>query len=137
MILVQYSGLIILLVSFWLMQFFLSIRQTKDYNRVMGELRQYKSGHLGVGIARTKFNVGPGTVTIIVINEGGTIIDCREMSGISVFARFKSNKKIIGQSVDSLSLSSFRKTQKRALSEALTFINSERRKGNLQELILL
>lgn len=133
----QYSGLIFLLVSFWLMQFYLSIRQTKDYNRVIGEMRQHKSGHLGVGIARTKFNVGPGTVMIVVTTEEGIIIDLQEMSGISVFARFKANKKLIGQSIDSLSLVSLRKTQKRALSEALTFINTERRKGNLQELTLL
>ncbi|WP_035052401.1 transcriptional regulator GutM [Carnobacterium pleistocenium] len=130
----QYSGLIILLVSFWLMQFYLSIRQTKDYNRVIGEMKQYKSGHLGVGIARTKFNFGPGTVMIVVTNEEGIIIDLRKMSGITVFARFKPDKKIIGQSVSSLSLTSFKKTQKRAILEALTFINSERRKGNLNEL---
>lgn len=132
----QYSGLIVLLVSFWLMQFYLSIRQTKDYNRIIGEMKQYKTGHLGVGIARTKFNVGPGTVMIVVTNKEGIVIDLREMTGISVFARFKANKKIIGQSINSLSLTSFKKTQKRALSEALTFINSEREKGNLQELIL-
>lgn len=133
----QYSGLIFLLVSFWLMQFYLSIRQTKDYNRVIKEMKQYRSGHLGVGIARSKFNIGPGTVMIVVTNEEGTILDLREMSGISVFARFKANKKIIGQSITALSLASFRKTQKRALSEALTFINTERSKGNLQELTLL
>lgn len=92
-----YSGIVLLLVFCWLCQIAFSYFQHKDYNRVLNQIRGYESGYLGVGVAKAKFNLGRGTVMLLVTNEDGIIIDYREMSGFTVFARFKQRYDYIGQ----------------------------------------
>lgn len=132
----QYSVIIFLFVVMWLLQFLFSIRQTKQYNQTINDMRRFDSGHLGVGMARSKFNIGPGTVTILVTSPEGIILDYREMSGISVFADFKKQEQWIGRKAEMIPLHSLAKTNKQAFLEALSFINSERQKGKLNQLVL-
>lgn len=125
-----------MLVGMWLLQFWLTYRQTKDYNRVLSEMRQYTSGHLGVGMARSKFNLGRGTIVVLVVNVTGEVVDLREMSGFSVFTRFKERREMIGKHISVLQEADLKKTEKQAIAQALAFINEERRKGDLTAIIM-
>lgn len=132
----EYGGLILLLVGMWLLQFWLTYRQTRDYNRVLAEMRGHQSGHLGVGIARSRFNLGRGTVVILVVDLSGNILDLREMTGFTVFTRFKERKELIGKHVSQLSEFNLNKTEQLAVTQALAFINEERRKGALAAIVM-
>lgn len=129
----EYSGLVILIIALWITQFLFSMLQTKDYNRVIGEMKSYRSGYLGVGIARSKLNLGPGTVVILVVDSAGKILDLREMFGFSVFSRFKQKEKMIGRPVEELLESKGPKVRKKAINQAIALINGEKEKSHLVE----
>lgn len=128
----EYGGLVILIIIFWIIQFLFSMLQNKDYNRVIREMRSYHSGYLGVGIARSKLNFGPGTVIILVLDNEGTILDLREMYGFSVFARFKQKGKMIGRPVEELVEKKGPKVKRKAVEQAISLINGEKSKNNLE-----
>lgn len=128
----EYGGLVFLIIIFWVVQFLFSMFQNKDYNRVIKEMKSYRSGYLGVGIARSKFNLGPGTVIILVLDNEGIILDLREMSGFSVFARFKQKEAMIGKHVENLMQSKSLKVKRKATQEAVSLINGERKKKDLE-----
>lgn len=128
----EYGGLIFLFIIFWITQFLFSMLQNKNYNQVIGEMKSYRSGYLGVGVARSKFNIGPGTVIILVLDTDGIILDLREMYGFSVFARFKQKEELIGESVEDLMSRKAPKVKQKAVEQAVTLINGERKKKNLQ-----
>lgn len=132
----EYGGLILLLVGMWLLQFWLTYRQTRDYNRVLAEMRGHQSGHLGVGIARTRFNLGRGTVVILVTDLTGQILDLREMTGFTVFTRFKERKDLVGKPASELANMNLNKTERQAVAQALAHINEERRKGDLTAIVM-
>ena len=118
-------NLIILLVGCWLLQLFFSYVQHKDYQRVINENKRRQSGYLGVGIAKTKFNLGRGTILILVTDQQRTILDFQEMSGITVFSRFKRRDQYIGKDA-ALLLTEMNNTQRlKACEHALELINEE------------
>lgn len=127
----EQGSLVFIIIIFWIVQFLFSMLQNKDYNRVIQEMKSYQSGYLGVGIARSKFNLGPGTVIILVVDNEGIILDLREMHGFSVFARFKQKEELIGQPVQNLIQSKGVKVKKKAIEQAVTLINKERKKREL------
>lgn len=124
----EYGGLVILIITFWIVQFLFSMLQTKDYNRVINEMKSYRSGYLGVGIARSKFNIGPGTVIILVVDDEGKILDLREMFGFSVFARFKQREKMLGRPIEELLEGNKPKVKRKAIEQAIALINGEKEK---------
>lgn len=131
----EFSFLIIIFGMLWVLQYIMSYSQTRNYNYVIREVSQNNSGFLGVGLARSKFNFGPGTVVILAIGFDGQINDYRELHGLSVFKRFIKKEECIGKKVGQLEAIGFKKTQKRAYKQALTLINDERKKKNLGEWI--
>lgn len=130
----EFTVLILLLVGFWSLQYFLSYGQTRNYNHVIREVSQHGTGFLGVGLARTKFNLGPGTVVILAVDVNGNIIDYREMHGYSVFNRFKIKSSYIGSQLSDVDTTRFKKTQKKAYEQALSLINDERSKQDLSSM---
>lgn len=129
----EFSYLIIVFGLLWILQYIMSYGQTRNYNYVIREVSQSNSGFLGVGLARSKFNLGPGTVVILAIDLDGQINDYRELHGFSVFKRFRKKEEWIGKQVGQIEKVNFKKTQKKAYEQALSLINDERKKKNLGE----
>jgi glucitol operon activator protein len=87
-------------VVLWLLQIYLTMRQMKHYRMTIQNMSRRESGYLGVGVEKKK--LGSGTVLILVTNEQGIVEECRIMSGVTVFAKFKKCKRFIGQHVSTL-----------------------------------
>ncbi|MDQ1004434.1 glucitol operon activator protein [Neobacillus niacini] len=78
-------------IALWLIQLLMTMIQVKHYRQTIRDMSKRGSGYLGVGVQKRKF--GLGTVLIIVTNLEGIIIDCRIMSGVTVFSRFRNCKR--------------------------------------------
>ncbi|WP_434578199.1 transcriptional regulator GutM [Thermoanaerobacterium thermosaccharolyticum] len=65
----------------------LSYLQAKNYINKLKELK--KKGIVGVGVNKGKLSAG--TIIMLVSDRNGTILDCEELHGVTVFSRFKKN----------------------------------------------
>ncbi|MGX7067457.1 glucitol operon activator protein [Vagococcus fluvialis] len=128
----EYWGIIFLLVSCWLLQILLSIMQQRHYFKKMNELKKNTDGHLGVGISKSKFNLGPGIILIITTSEDGKISNYYIMNGISTFSRFRNKEKFINHLPSELPIKN--KKEQNAFKQALELINKERSKQALSHL---
>ncbi|MGE5484801.1 MAG: transcriptional regulator GutM [Ignavibacteriales bacterium] len=79
----------------WTIQYALTLMQARHYLSVVRELRGLGS----VGSALVKGRFGPGAVAVIAAGPDGRIVAAREMSGVSVFARFRPVSVLIGTDV--------------------------------------
>ncbi|MBE5098469.1 transcriptional regulator GutM [Priestia aryabhattai] len=82
---------ITIFIVLWLLQFLMTKKQLKHYHQTVKEMSNQSSGYLGIGVDKKRF--GTGTVLIMVTDVKGTVIDCRIMSGVTVFAKFKKCKR--------------------------------------------
>lgn len=130
----EYWGVIVLLCSCWLLQVFLSINQQKHYFKKMNELKKSTDGHLGVGISKSKFNLGPGVILILTTSTEGKVSNYYVMNGISTFSRFKNREKNINQVPSELLIKN--KKEQNAFNQALNLINEERVKQKLTTITL-
>lgn len=124
----EYLGLIILLVGCWLIQIGMSYLQHKNYRKVLNENKLRSSGYLGVGVAKAKYNLGRGVILIVVTDDSDNVLDFREMSGISVFSRFRVKKQFIGKKTTEIFNDFKNKRQIQAFEQALAFIDNEKSK---------
>lgn len=81
----------------WLLQIYLSTLQMKHYKATVQDMSRRDSGYLGVGVEKKK--LGSGTVIILVTNTEGIVEECRVMSGVTVFIKFKKCKRFIGEHI--------------------------------------
>lgn len=124
----EYRNFIFLLVACWMLQIGFSYLQQKNYHKVLNKSKTRKDGYLGVGIEKAKFNLGSGIIMVVITDDSGTILDCQQMAGYTVFARFRPLKKVIGQSRE-FALGNVRgKRKKKAFQQALTLIDKEKQK---------
>lgn len=121
----EYSGIIFLLVACWLLQIGLSYYQHRNYNRILNQIKQRQDGYLGVGVAKARFKMGKGVITLLVTDATGRILDYREMSGFTVFARFKAVDSWIGKETDEALQEIKGKQRIQAFTQALELINKE------------
>lgn len=128
----EYWGVIVLLVGCWLGQVFMVMKQNKDYQASLNDVKKLPVGHIGVGIAKAKFNFGSGIIMIVATDLDGRIIDLREMKGFTVFSRFKIKKLAIGKSAPEFNQVLKRKKEVNAFQQAVALINTERTKQKLQ-----
>lgn len=121
----EYAGLIFLLVSCLVLQIGLSYFQQRSYHRVLNQMKERSDGYLGVGVARAKFKLGAGVISVLVTDINGFILDYREMSGVSVFARFKQKQQLIGKSVSAVQNDLKGKQRTNAFQQAASLIKQE------------
>lgn len=121
----EYAGIIILLVLCWFIQIGFSYYQHKSYQEALNQIKKRNDGYLGVGIAKAKFKMGRGVISLLVTDAQGTILDYQEMSGFTVFARFKRKDSWIGKKTAEISKMLKGKQQVNAFNQALELINNE------------
>lgn len=107
----------ILVGILWLVQVVLTYFQITHYNKRILELKD--KGVVAIG--RSKGVINAGAIVILVADEDGRIIDAEIMKGISVFARFKKMRKLIGKHIEEVSenLGSFRGQERKAVEKAV------------------
>ncbi|MEN9710213.1 MAG: hypothetical protein RL441_205 [Actinomycetota bacterium] len=75
--------IIMLIAAMWLVQLFLTFKQSMRFNDVLKPLRQ--QGRTAVGLGGKRYRGGRAFVAIA--EQGGTVVDARMMTGFTVFAR--------------------------------------------------
>ncbi|MDA9460263.1 transcriptional regulator GutM [Enterococcus mundtii] len=122
----QYKSLVFLLAACWVIQILLSYLQHINYRKELNEIKKRHTGFLGVGIAKAKFNLGRGVILLLVTDQNGLILSCREMSGVTIFARFKEKKEFIGKKTNETFNLLSNKQRKAAFDQALQLIQMEK-----------
>lgn len=120
-----YTSIMILFVACWVLQIGLSYFQQRSYYKTINENKKLSSGFLGVGIEKTKFNLGKGLILILVTDEDGTVLNYQEMSGWTVFARFRKREAMIGKQTDEVRSNLKSPMRQRAFDKALALIEQE------------
>jgi glucitol operon activator protein len=75
--------IIMLIAVMWLIQLFLTFKQSMRFNDVLKPLRQ--QGRTAVGLGGKRYRGGRAFVA--VAEQGGIVVDARMMTGFTVFAR--------------------------------------------------
>lgn len=77
------------------LQVLLTVFQINNYRRRICALRS--KGTMGIGIQKGKLKAG--SIIILVVSREGTVVDCEEMKGRTVFSRFNKANEYIGQNI--------------------------------------
>jgi glucitol operon activator protein len=91
---------ILLFIIAWFLQIFLSFAQSKHYQQTVRMMSNQASGFLGVGVVKRR--LGIGSVVILVTDLNYVVTGARELTGVTVFKRFKKADDFIGRSVNEL-----------------------------------
>jgi len=90
---------LLLLALMWALQIVASWRQLRHYRSVVQRTAQeWDSGFLGTSSFKAK--LGQGAIAIVVIDNDARVRKVLSMSGLSVFARFKSLDDLRGGAAD-------------------------------------
>ncbi|HLS08209.1 transcriptional regulator GutM [Lentibacillus sp.] len=127
----MWGTFIVVFASIWALQFLLTHFQVKHYQSEIGKLSRRDSGFLGTGYYKKWF--GTGAIIVLVCDDNSRITDAKVMKGLTVFARFRDMKKLIGLNLEESKFVNFLpKKEHIALTNAIDMINKEmkKREGN-------
>ncbi|WP_019120820.1 transcriptional regulator GutM [Brevibacillus massiliensis] len=124
--LAQWGVFIAIFAALWVLQIGLTVVQSNHFKQQFHELRQQVSGFLGVGVSKKRF--GTGAVVILVTDEHGQVTRCRQMAGVSVFARFREVSGLIGKSLEECRVAAPKGPKQIALNMAIDKIKQEQAK---------
>ncbi|MBO8162695.1 MAG: transcriptional regulator GutM [Brevibacillus sp.] len=110
----------------WLLQIYFTIRQSKHYQRQFYEMQQQSSGYMGVGVSKRRF--GRGAVVMITTDPNGIITRAKQMSGLTVFARFREQNAMVGKPIEACRTDNPRTAEEQALNMAIEKVEAERKK---------
>lgn len=128
----MWGNFIIIFALIWGLQFLLTHLQVKQYRKHIREFTKRKSGYLGTGYYKKKF--GTGALVLLVCDEELDIVEAKVMKGITVFARFKDRKELIGKNLlQSKNSQNLNNIEKHALYGAIDMIQKEINKGKGNE----
>lgn len=91
---------ILLFIVAWFLQIALSYVQSKHYQQTVRAMSGQGSGFLGVGVAKRK--LGIGSVVILVTDLSGVVTQAKELTGVTVFGRFKQASDFVGKTIHEL-----------------------------------
>jgi glucitol operon activator protein len=91
---------ILLFIIAWFLQIFLSFAQSKHYQQTVRTMSNQSSGFLGVGVVKRR--LGIGSVVILVTDLNYVVTGARELTGVTVFQRFRKAEDFIGRTVNEL-----------------------------------
>lgn len=127
----EWGYVIIFFVCAWILQIIFTIVQNKHFGQTIREMSmKYSPGYLGVGVVKQRFGIG--SVVILVSDLSGKIVGAKEMTGVTVFSRFKPISSLIGEHIQSLYDTSEDDQRARAIKMAAEKIIKEREKKSNQ-----
>ncbi|SFB00278.1 glucitol operon activator protein [Lentibacillus halodurans] len=127
----MWGTFIFIFTSIWALQFLLTHFQVKHYQSEIKKLSNRDNGFLGTGYYKKRF--GTGAIIVLVCDEHSRITDAKIMKGITVFARFRNMKQLVGMKLEESKFVDFLpKKEHLALTGAIDMIKKEmnKRKGN-------
>ncbi|SHE79166.1 glucitol operon activator protein [Seinonella peptonophila] len=118
---------IAIFVGAWVLQIILTYYQNQHYSQTVREMSsEHDSGYLGVGVIKKR--LGIGSVVILVSNLAGKVVSAKELTGVTVFARFQPADDLIGKEVDQLVHLEQKDHRSQAISMAAERIRQQREK---------
>ncbi|RYL89331.1 transcriptional regulator [Sporolactobacillus sp. THM7-4] len=91
--------LMIFIGGAFLAQLFFGYFQVRHFSHVFVQMR--RKGKVAIG--RKKGNLRSGTIVFLAVDPHGEILDAKKMQGVTVIARFRSMKHLIGENIQSIS----------------------------------
>lgn len=88
----------VIIFTLWIVQGILSYFQIKNFNGKLAKFRNYHK----YGIGQVKGRIGKGAIVILGTDSHNNIVDAEMMSGISVFARFRSLDILKGKNIQEI-----------------------------------
>lgn len=86
-------------------------------------MEQNEEGFLGIGMAKNKLKAR--IITLMLADKDGVIAECRVMSGLTVFSKFKTCHELTGCSIQSLPEEIQNSKYKASVEEAIKLIQME------------
>jgi glucitol operon activator protein len=122
-------GIVIFVFVFaWVLQVVLSYFQQRHYGLTIHNMcEQYKTGYLGVGVVKKRFGIG--SVVILVSDVAGVIVAAKEMTGVTVFSRFRPIDEFAGKHMDELVLNSTTDYRSQAVQLAAVRLMQQKQQG--------
>lgn len=119
------KGLLIVIGVVMVLQFVTGVLHIKYYQHVLKKMSRRSEGYLGVGMNQRKFKLGQ--VCIIVTDVDGKITECRLLTGMTIFARFKKAPTYEGENIFHMDWSGKDK-YKEVVESAIQMIKKEMKK---------
>jgi glucitol operon activator protein len=119
--------LLIIIVFFMILQFLTGVLHVKYYQSVLRKMSKRSEGYLGVGMNQQKFKLGQ--VCIMVTDVHGEITECRILSGLTVFSRFRKDPSYEGKNIFRMDWNGKEK-YKEVTENAIRMIKNEMEKRN-------
>ncbi|MGT2929988.1 transcriptional regulator GutM [Streptococcus dentasini] len=85
----------IVIVSAYVMQILLGLKQIKHFNQVYSTLRQ--KGRVAIG--RRSGKLKSGTIVMFAIDSNGKVLAAKKMQGVTIAAQFKDMPDYLGQDI--------------------------------------
>ena len=120
--------LLIIIVFLMSLQFITGFLHIKYYQSVLRKMSKRSEGFLGVGMNQQKFKLGQ--VCIMVTNVHGIITECRILSGLTVFSRFRKDSGYTGKNIFHMEWTGKEK-HKEVVDYAIQMIKSEMEKREI------
>ncbi|EXX86920.1 glucitol operon activator family protein [Paenibacillus darwinianus] len=92
--------LMLFFIGAWFLQIILSFFQSRHYQQTLRTMASQELGFLGVGVV--KKTLGVGSVVILVTNTDCVVTNAQELSGVTVFGRFRKADRFIGRQLDEI-----------------------------------
>jgi glucitol operon activator protein len=89
-----------LFIGSWFLQIALSFLQVKHYQQTVRSMAAQNSGYLGVGVVKKKFGIG--SVVILVTNRDLVVTQAQELTGVTVFRRFRRMEPFLDRHIDEI-----------------------------------
>ncbi|MGY4689581.1 transcriptional regulator GutM [Salibacterium sp. K-3] len=122
----------VIFAAIWALQFVLTHLQVKHYQGKIKEMSRKHDGYLGTGYFKKRF--GNGAVMLVVCDDDTKIKEAKVMKGLTVFARFRTVKNVIGLTLEETrALDTLTVKESSALANAAAMIEKEmkkKREGN-------
>jgi len=118
-----WNSAILLLIIAWFLQIFLSYNQNRHYQQTVRVMSNQQSGYLGVGVVKRR--LGIGSVVILVTDPDFVVTQAKELTGVTVFGRFKQAPDFVGRPIDALEAESSRNSRLHAAKLAVEKIKQQ------------
>lgn len=118
-----WNTVIIIFIFAWFLQIALSYVQSKHYQQTVRSMSRHGTGFLGVGVAKRK--LGVGSVVILVTDLNGVVTQAKELTGVTVFGRFKQASDFIGRSLGEIEAFHTDKSRFHAVRSAVEQIKNQ------------
>jgi glucitol operon activator protein len=118
-----WHAVMLMFVAAWFLQIILSYFQSRHYQETVREMAAQDSGYLGVGVVKRK--MGIGSVVILVTDPDFVVTNAKEITGVTVFGRFKQSEGFIGRQIDDIERSNGDDSRCHAAKKAVQLIKQQ------------